>query len=330
MKNKNVAAVSVGDVPSMSDRLFSDLVPNEGFSGLCTVLGGETLGVSAPKSASLQLSDVSGRIFGSCELSVGDLPPLPCIAEVAATIHCDEESHLVAVVHEIRPARVFRLRALPIGTFPEAGAAAAGRLWGLYEGLQPHFKQFVDDALSDPEIRRRFFQVPASRRCHHVDEGGLAEHSVTSAEIAQTMASMVLNDRNEIDAAVVVALFHDLGKIGPLRTKVRHPAVSHEDRGLLFLAGALARLSATHPMVHEVVLAALTHRGESGCCPVSRITSDADRLSATISARANAAAQAEDWQSVLKLECGGKGRTFFRPLPAATEHGFSQPAAAMG
>lgn len=318
MKNKSVAALSAPDVTPTSDRLFGQLVPNEASSGLCTILGGEAAGARGPKSTSLRLADISGQMFGCCELSVADLPPLPCVAEVVATARCDEECNLVAVVHEMRPAGAFRLRALPVCTFPEAGAAAARRLWALYNGLQPHFRWFVDDALSDPEIRRRFFHVPASRRCHHVDEGGLVEHSVSCAEIAQAVASAVLSDRNEIDAAVVSALFHDLGKIGPLMGKVRHPTVTHEDRGLLFLAGALGRLSATHPMVYEVVLAALTHRTDSGSCPVTAIVADADRLSAMISARANAASQAEDWQSILKLDCGGKGRTFFRPLPATT------------
>jgi 3'-5' exoribonuclease len=75
-------------------------------------------------------------------------------------------------------------------------------------------KNLVNDVLSDPLVRPRYFEVPAGTRWHHPYIRGLAEHSVSMAR----MAVKVCEHYTYLDKSLVIAgaLLHDLGKIEEL------------------------------------------------------------------------------------------------------------------
>lgn len=84
------------------------------------------------------------------------------------------------------------------------------------------------------EIKRRkeildpFFLLPASVGVHHVSIGGLMEHSVTVAEIAQKAALSIGGDP---DIVVAGSLLHDIGKIEEIMFS--GGAFAYSDKGRL-------------------------------------------------------------------------------------------------
>lgn len=82
--------------------------------------------------------------------------------------------------------------------------------------LKAHSREGMDLLIEEMEAIG-FFEAPASggNHCHH--PGGLAEHSLNVARMAETIAMGLLGSNNYIDVAdsvMVSALLHDLGKCG--------------------------------------------------------------------------------------------------------------------
>ena len=57
-----------------------------------------------------------------------------------------------------------------------------------------------------------FFEVPAAKRRHHDYMGGLAEHTLETAEIAANLAGSVSRAEMDTDILLAGALLHDIGK----------------------------------------------------------------------------------------------------------------------
>ncbi len=75
-------------------------------------------------------------------------------------------------------------------------------------------KNLVNDVLSDPQVRPRYFEVPAGTRWHHPYLRGLVEHSVSMSRLAVKVCEHSPN----LDKSLLIAgaLLHDLGKIDEL------------------------------------------------------------------------------------------------------------------
>jgi 3'-5' exoribonuclease len=99
----------------------------------------------------------------------------------------------------------------------------------LIEGIdQSALRGFLRRFFDDPEISETYFQAPAGKLWHHAYLGGLAEHSLTLAEILLKIAEFYPNaDR---DLLVAGALLHDIGKIQEYSWEV---TVDYTDRGRL-------------------------------------------------------------------------------------------------
>ena len=83
----------------------------------------------------------------------------------------------------------------------------ACRLWG---SLQDEDRLFINAVFFDPRVLRGFLVVPGSCNHHHSHDGGCIEHSVESAELAETLAASSRHlDR---DLLITTALVHDAGK----------------------------------------------------------------------------------------------------------------------
>jgi len=57
-----------------------------------------------------------------------------------------------------------------------------------------------------------FFEAPAAKRRHHAYTGGLAEHTLETAEIAANLAGTVCRAEMDTDVLLAGSLLHDIGK----------------------------------------------------------------------------------------------------------------------
>ena len=85
--------------------------------------------------------------------------------------------------------------------------ARACRLWST---LSDEDRQFLNAVFFDPRVLRGFLQAPGSCKNHHAHAGGCIEHSVESAELAETLA--LSSSHLDRDLLVTTALIHDCGK----------------------------------------------------------------------------------------------------------------------
>ncbi len=79
----------------------------------------------------------------------------------------------------------------------------------------------------DAKLMERFARVPAAREVHHAWLGGLIEHTLNVARLADGFAKTARVDR---DLLVLGALLHDVGKTEELSAKF---AIEYTDRGKL-------------------------------------------------------------------------------------------------
>ncbi len=73
-----------------------------------------------------------------------------------------------------------------------------------------HLKALVDALLDDEEIGRRYRTAPAAKQIHHAYLGGLLEHVLSLARMAQLAAA---HYRVDADLVLTGVVLHDLGKI---------------------------------------------------------------------------------------------------------------------
>jgi len=96
------------------------------------------------------------------------------------------------------------------------GVEMLAELRQLVAGLSdPHLRGLMQAFLDDDEFLRHYCQAPAAKAMHHAYLGGLLEHSLAVAALAQDI-SCRYPDLNR-DLLVVGALLHDVGKVAELR-----------------------------------------------------------------------------------------------------------------
>jgi 3'-5' exoribonuclease len=78
------------------------------------------------------------------------------------------------------------------------------------EVYEPGYKALLADLLGDAELRAAWRRAPCTRNGHHAYLGGLLEHTVAVATLAQE--TCLLHVRLDSDLLVTAALVHDLGK----------------------------------------------------------------------------------------------------------------------
>lgn len=76
---------------------------------------------------------------------------------------------------------------------------------------QPDLARLLDALFDDAETYRAFTAAPAAKAFHHACVGGLLEHSLAVARLAQTACA--LYPALDRDLVITLALLHDLGKI---------------------------------------------------------------------------------------------------------------------
>jgi 3'-5' exoribonuclease len=79
------------------------------------------------------------------------------------------------------------------------------------EVYDPGLKALVGAFLGDPELRAALRRAPATRNGHHAYLGGLLEHTVAVATLAQETCQ--LHVKLDSDLLIAAALLHDVGKV---------------------------------------------------------------------------------------------------------------------
>ena len=78
------------------------------------------------------------------------------------------------------------------------------------EVYDPGLRALLDDLLGDERLRAAWRRAPCTRAGHHAYLGGLLEHTVAVAQLAQE--TCLLHVRLDSDLLLAAALVHDLGK----------------------------------------------------------------------------------------------------------------------
>jgi 3'-5' exoribonuclease len=75
---------------------------------------------------------------------------------------------------------------------------------------EPGYRALLADLLADEELRAAWRRAPCTRAGHHAYLGGLLEHTVAVATLAQE--TCLLHVRLDSDLLITAAIVHDLGK----------------------------------------------------------------------------------------------------------------------
>jgi 3'-5' exoribonuclease len=78
------------------------------------------------------------------------------------------------------------------------------------EVYDPAYRRLLDALLDDRELRAQWRLAPCTRAAHHAYLGGLLEHTVAVATLAQELA--LQHPRLDRDLLISAAIVHDLGK----------------------------------------------------------------------------------------------------------------------
>lgn len=102
---------------------------------------------------------------------------------------------------------------LPVSgrTVDDMLAELRGKVDSLFD---PYLKRLMDAFLADPLFIDRYSIAPAAKSMHHVYLGGLLEHSLAVAGLAEDVSRRYPGVNR--DLLVVGALLHDLGKVAEL------------------------------------------------------------------------------------------------------------------
>jgi 3'-5' exoribonuclease len=85
----------------------------------------------------------------------------------------------------------------------------------LVAGLEaPHYRQLMEAFLADEQFLQHFVQAPAAKSIHHAYLGGLLEHSLAVAQLADDISRRYLGVQR--DLLLTGALLHDIGKVAEL------------------------------------------------------------------------------------------------------------------
>jgi len=102
---------------------------------------------------------------------------------------------------------------LPVSRFSRE--ELVGRLQEKIASLQiPHFRRLMESLIADDDFLNRYCTAPAAKTMHHVFLGGLLEHSLAVADLADDVCRRYPDLKR--DLLVVGALLHDVGKIAEL------------------------------------------------------------------------------------------------------------------
>lgn len=167
----------------------------------------------------LKLMDCTGEVEGRIWDRVDELSTRfgrDDFVQVAgkASVYMGKMQLVLQEIDRIEESAVDIADFLPVSSRPVAGMVA--ELTAIVEGLaDPSLRQLMQAFLADTEFMAGYTRAPAAKSMHHVYLGGLLEHSLAVAALADDISRRYADlDR---DLLVVGALLHDAGKVAELR-----------------------------------------------------------------------------------------------------------------
>lgn len=167
----------------------------------------------------LKLMDCSGEVEGRVwdrvdELSAQFDKDDFVHATGKASVYMGKMQLIIQNLNRVEESAVDISDFLPVSSRPVAEMVA--ELSSIVEGLaDPALRNLMQAFLSDHDFMAGYTRAPAAKAMHHVYLGGLLEHSLAVAALANDI-SQRYPDLNR-DLLVVGALLHDVGKVAELR-----------------------------------------------------------------------------------------------------------------
>lgn len=175
---------------------------------------------------------------------------------------------------------------------------------------------FIDSVFSDDWFSLQFIRLPASKRYHHAEVGGLLKHSLECAEMVQQYRVF---SPDMLDLAVVGALLHDAGKVMTLHSQkfcLEYVLLDHDALTLEVLAPHLKYLDRINKDVSVALRYLWTWKNSRGsklhpALTVAEAIITADRISTGIDCEDAVFESAPKWQSIVRSE--SNGNRYWRP-----------------
>jgi len=121
----------------------------------------------------------------------------------------------------------------------------------------PSLKRLLE-AIFDQATLEAFYRNPAGTRMHHAYTGGLLQHTVEVAELAEGIA--LKTPHCDLDIIIAGALLHDIGKLREISAQIGFP---YTDEGRLLghiaIAALLVRQTADKLRLPENIITPLLH-----------------------------------------------------------------------
>jgi len=180
----------------------------------------------------LKLMDRSGEIEGRVWDRVDELAALFerndfILAAGKASLYMGKMQLVVQELSRLDESQVELADFLPVSARPVAEMVAELRDW-VAGFSDPHLRRLMEAFLGDEKWLAAFSRAPAAKAMHHVYLGGLLEHSLAVAALADDISRRYPGLRR--DLLITGALLHDVGKISELRFE---RAFDYSDAGKL-------------------------------------------------------------------------------------------------
>lgn len=140
------------------------------------------------------------------------------------------------------------------------------KLQKLIKGVMtPGIRLLLENIFSG-SLYDKFLINPAGMRLHHAYIGGLLQHSVDVAEIAQALAERI--GGVDKDLIVAGALLHDIGKLREISSDIGFPytmegrLLGHVAMSAVMVQEAAAKAKVTGPKLQQLLHIVLSHHGE--------------------------------------------------------------------
>lgn len=140
------------------------------------------------------------------------------------------------------------------------------KLQKLIQGVMtPGIRLLLENIFSG-SLYDKFLINPAGMRLHHAYIGGLLQHSVDVAGIAQALAERI--GGVDKDLIVAGALLHDIGKLREISSDIGFPytmegrLLGHVAMSAVMVQEAAAKAKVTGPKLQQLLHIVLSHHGE--------------------------------------------------------------------
>ena len=140
------------------------------------------------------------------------------------------------------------------------------KLQKLIKGVMTPGIRLILENIFSGTLYDKFLINPAGMRLHHAYIGGLLQHSVDVAGIAQSLADRI--GGVDKDLIVAGALLHDIGKIREISSDIGFPytmegrLLGHVSKSAVMVQEAAGNAKLTGPKLQQLLHIVLSHHGE--------------------------------------------------------------------